>query len=86
MITENIDMLEIIFQSREEELAIIDEKDKRFMSQDKANRSKKHDSLNKELEKIPYNLNWLKESITKLLEDYIETIDYEGAYFYKNII
>ena len=83
MITENMDMLEMIFKAREEELAIIDEKDKRFMSQDKANRSKKHNSLNKELEKIPYNLNWLKESIIKLLEDYIETIDYEGAYFYK---
>ena len=25
----------------------------------------------------------MKESIIKLLEDYIETIDYKGAYFYK---
>ena len=39
--------------------------------------------MNKELEKIPYNLNCLKERITKLLEDYIETIDYESTYFYK---
>lgn len=38
---ENMNMLEKIFKSREEQLAIIDEQDKKFMSQDKANRSKK---------------------------------------------
>lgn len=53
------------------------------MNQDKSNRNKKHYYLNKGLERIPSNLNWLKESIAKLLGDYIETIDYEGAYFYK---
>ncbi len=77
---ENIDMLGMIFKVREEELAIIDEQDKKFMNQDKANRTKKHEYLDKELKRISYNLNWLKKNITKLLEDYIETIDYEGAY------
>lgn len=55
---EKINMLETIFEAREEDLAFIDEKDKKFMSQDKANKIKKSDYLNKELEKILYNLNW----------------------------
>lgn len=54
---EKINMLETIFEAREEDLAFIDEKDKKFMSQDKANKIKKSDYLNKELEKILYNLN-----------------------------
>lgn len=47
------------------------------MNQDKANRSKKHNFLNEKIEKIPYNLNKLKNDIIKVLEDYIETEDYE---------
>ena len=42
MVNKNIKMLETIFEAREEELAFINEEDKRFMNQDKANRSKKH--------------------------------------------
>ncbi len=80
---ENYNMLEIIFEARERDLALIDENDKKFMSQDKANRSKKSKLLNDELDKIPYNLNWLKVSIRKVIKDYIETIDYESYYFYK---
>ena len=75
MVNKNINMLETIFEAREEELAFINEEDKRFMNQDKANRSKKHNFLNEKIEKIPYNLN--------VLEDYIETVDYESYYFYK---
>ena len=77
---EKINMLETIFEAREEDLAFISDKDKRFMSQDKANKS---NCLNKELEKIPYNLNWLKDSIEKLIKDYVETIDFESYYFHK---
>ncbi len=83
MINKNINMLETIFKAREEELAFIDETDKKFMSQDKANRSKKHNFLNEKIEKIPYNFNELKNDIIKVLEDYIETVDYESYYFYK---
>ena len=78
---EKINMLETIFEAREEDLALKDKKDKKFMSQDKANRIKKSDCLNKELEKIPYNLNWLKDSIERLIKDYVETIDFESYYF-----
>lgn len=53
------------------------------MSQDKANRSKKSKILNDELGKVPYNLNWLRASIKRVIKDYIETIDYESYYFYK---
>ena len=80
---ENYNMLEIIFEARERDLALIDGDDKKFMSQDKANRSKKSKLLNDELDKIPYNLNWLKASIKRVIKDYIETIDYESYYFYK---
>ena len=37
----------------------------------------------KKQKKIPYNLNELKNDIIKVLEDYIETVDYESYYFYK---
>lgn len=50
---EKINMLETIFEAREEDLAFIDEEDKKFMNQDKANKIKKSDCLKKELEKIP---------------------------------
>ena len=80
---EKINMLETIFEAREEDLAFIDEKDKKFMSQDKSNKIKKSNCLNKELEKIPYNLNWLKDSIERLIKDYVETIDFESYYFHK---
>lgn len=76
-------MLETIFEAREEDLAFITDEDKKFMSQDKANKVKKSDSLKKELEKFPYNLNWLKDSIEKLIKDYVETIDFESYYFHK---
>ena len=69
---EKINMLETIFEAREEDLAFIDEEYKKFMNQDKANKIKKSDSLKKELEKIPYNLNWLKDSIEKLIKDGIK--------------
>lgn len=80
---EKINMLETIFEAREEDLAFIDEEDKKFMNQDKANKIKKYDCLKKELEKIPYNLNWLEDSIEKLIKDYVETIDFESYYFHK---
>ena len=74
------------FEAREEELAFIDETDKKFMNQDKANKSKKYKSLNAKTEKIPYSFYELKNDIIKLLNDYIETTDYESYYFYKNSI
>ena len=76
-------MLETIFEAREEKLAFIDKTDKKFMSQDIANRNKKHNLSNEGIEKIPYNLKELKNDIIKLLEDYIETINYDIYYFYK---
>ena len=51
MVNKNINMLGTIFEAREEELAFINEEDKRFMNQDKANRSKKHNFLNEKIEK-----------------------------------
>lgn len=36
-----------------------------------------------ELKKIPFSLNYLKENIAQLIEDHVETIDYEGTCFYK---
>ena len=80
---EETGMLELIFEAKEEELAIIEEQDKLFINQNDSNRSKKHYYLDKQLEKITYNLNWLKGNIKRALEDYIEAIDYEGAYFCK---
>ena len=76
-------MLETIFEAREEDLAFITDEDKKFMNQDKANKVKKSNCLKKELEKIPYNLNCLKDSIEKLINDYVETIDFESYYFHK---
>ena len=76
-------ILESIFEARADELATLNEKDKVFMKQDKADRNKNENYLNKELQKIPYNLNWLKESITKIIDDYIDTIDFRAFYFYK---
>ena len=74
-------ILKIIFEAREEELAKLDQEDEMFMGKDEANRNKKHAYLQKQLEKIPYNLNKIKDSILKSIEDYVETIDYENAYF-----
>ncbi|MCI9365513.1 MAG: hypothetical protein HFJ54_02620 [Clostridia bacterium] len=76
-------ILESIFEARADELAILNEKDKSFMKQDKSDRSKNENYLNKELQKIPYNLNCLKESITKIIDDYVDAIDFEAGYFYK---
>lgn len=45
------------------------------------NRNKKYYHLKSQLEKIPHNLYKLKEQISKSIEDYIETIDYENSYF-----
>lgn len=53
------------------------------MSQDNVNRTKKHTLLNEKIKKIPYEFKELKNDIIKLLEDYIETIDYESYYFYR---
>lgn len=60
---EKNNMLETIFEAREEDLAFIDEEDKKFMNQDKVNKIRKSDCLKKELEKNPYNLNWLRRTL-----------------------
>lgn len=78
---ENESMLKIIFEAREEELATITKEDKLFMKEYNISRSKKRECLEQELRKIPYNLKWLRESITRLLEGYIETINSENSYF-----
>lgn len=75
------EMLKIIFQSREDELVILDKKDKDFINRDESNKKKKYYYLNNQLNKIPYNLKSIKECILKSLEDYIECINYENAYF-----
>ena len=74
-------ILKIIFEAREEELAKLDQEDEMFMGKDEANRNKKYCYLQKQLEKIPYGLNKIKDSISKSVEEYVETIDYENAYF-----
>ena len=74
-------ILKIIFEAREEDLAKLDEDDEIFMEKDEANRVKKYNCFKKQIEKIPYNLNKLKDSISKSVEDYVKTIDYENAYF-----
>ena len=76
-------ILETIFEARADELAILNEKDKTFIEQDKADRSKNENYLNKELQKIPDNLNSLKESITRIIDKYVDAIDFEAGYFYK---
>lgn len=77
----HINKLKIIFQSREDELVILDKKDKDFIKRDESNKKKKYYYLNNQLNKIPYNLKSIKEGILKSLEDYIESINYENAYF-----
>ena len=74
-------ILKIIFDAREEDLAKLDDDDIIFMEKDEANRIKKYNYLKNQIEKIPYNFNKLKDSISKSVEDYVETIDYENAYF-----
>ena len=74
-------ILKIIFEAREEELAKLDQEDEMFMGKDEANRNKKYCNLQKQLEKIPYGLYKIKDSISKSVEEYVETIDYENAYF-----
>lgn len=74
-------MLKIIFDAREEELATITKENKLFMKENNISRSQRRYYLDQELKKIPYNLKWLRESITKLLENYIETINSETSYF-----
>ena len=78
---ENQNILKVIFAAREEGLATITKEDKLFMKEHNISRSKKRDCLEQELRKIPYNLKWLRESIIRLLEDYIETINSETLYF-----
>lgn len=78
---ENEEMLKIIFQAREDKLAQLDKEDKQFMNTDDANRKKKYYNLKSQLDKIPYNLNKVKEEISKSIEDYVETIDYQNSYF-----
>ncbi|MCI9246900.1 MAG: hypothetical protein HFJ30_07290 [Clostridia bacterium] len=78
---EDESMLKVIFETREKELALINKEDKRFMKEHNISRSKKRYYLGQELKKIPYNLKWLKASIEKLLDDYIETINPETSYF-----
>ena len=76
---ENI--LKLIYQAREDELASLNTEDKIFMDKDEANRSKKQYYLKNQINKIPFSLNKIKDNITKCVEDYVETIDYENAYF-----
>ena len=74
-------ILKIIFEAREEDLARLDEEDENFMQKDEANRNKKYYYIKNQLEKIPYSLKKIKDNITKSIEQYVETIDYENAYF-----
>ena len=75
------EILEKIFEAREEELAKITEQDKIVMKEMK--RLEKHDLLNKQINQIPKEFLELKKSILKLLDNYITSIDNEGVYFNK---
>ena len=74
-------ILEIIFQAREDELAQLEKRDKEFLNSDDVNKKKKYYDLKNQLDKIPYNLNKIKEEISKSIEDYIETVECENSYF-----
>ena len=74
-------ILQMIFETREDELANINANDKLFLKQN--GRTSKRDCLDKELNMIPYNLKWLRKKISKRLEDYIVSIDDECSYFCK---
>ena len=69
------------FQAREEELAVIDENDKEFLNQDNANRGMKQKLLFNELEKIKFKSEDVKKNVFKLLEEYVDAIDYQCSYF-----
>ena len=51
------------------------------MEKDEANRNKKYYYLQNLIEEIPNSLCKTKDSISKAIEEYVETIDYENAYF-----
>ena len=51
------------------------------MEKDEANRNKKYYYLQNLIEEIPNSLCKIKDSISKAIEEYVETIDYENAYF-----
>lgn len=51
------------------------------MEKDEANRNKKYYYLQNLIEEIPNGLCKIKDSISKAIEEYVETIDYENAYF-----
>ena len=74
-------ILQIIFETREDELANINANDKLFLKQN--GRVNKRDYLDKQLDKIPYNLKWLRNKISNRLEDYIVSVDNECSYFCK---
>lgn len=66
---------------RDEEIAIIEEGDKAFMTQDGANRTKKLNKLICELENLEFKSDDEKKSILKLVEDYVDSIDCQNSYF-----
>ena len=74
-------ILQIIFETREDELANINANDKFFLEQN--GRVFKRDYLEKQLDMIPYNLKWLRKKMSKRLEDYIVSVDNECSYFCK---
>ena len=79
--SESENMLKIIFEAREEDLARLDEEDEIFMDKDEANRNKKYYYLKNQIENISDNSNETKNEIIKTIEEYVEVIDYENAYF-----
>lgn len=70
----------MILEAREEEIAKLNDEDIEYMKQDEINRNIKWQALFKEINKIPTELNNIKEKIIELLEKYINAIDCEGAY------
>ena len=55
MESESENMLKIIFEAREEDLARLDEDDEIFMDKDEANRNKKYYYLKNQIENISDN-------------------------------
>ena len=74
-------MLKIIFEVREEDLAILDEEDEIFMDEDETNRTKKYYYLKNKIENISDSSNGTKCEIIKIIEEYVEVIDFENVYF-----
>lgn len=83
---ENI--IEQIFCTREEDLAVINKQDKEFIKKEKINIEEKYEEFKIALNNMPKSFRETKEKILTSFEIYNEAIIYRNSYFnekyYKN--